>query len=269
MKGIKNYPDGTSYATVDITEWQFTFRINSYIDLWQLGQKLEAFNSLGIAPEVTIPNLIDAQADDRFEKNQSFGLKLVCKFLNGFDAKYIIYRPHNPAIVKAMLDNCEIISDSEFVRIVLDRLSNDGQYADILMSADAGGFKPLMKIADDIGWEHKTVSASKSRKYENGESVLITKLPEENLTGRDILIIDDLCIYGGTFKALSKKLREANCGKLYLAVSHMTVQNLGKDPVTNYFDKVFTTDSKFDYYASLVNGNIGDQPSNLEVITSL
>ena len=27
-------------------------------------------------------------------------------------------------------------------------------------------------------------------------------------------------------------------GKLYLAVSHMTVQNLGQDPVTNYLIKL-------------------------------
>ena len=28
----------------------------------------------------------------------------------------------------------------------------------------------------------------------------------------------------------------------------MTVQNLGSDPVIGYFDKVFTTNSKYDYY---------------------
>ena len=48
----------------------------------------------------------------------------------------------------------------------------------------------------------------------------------------------------------------------------MTVQNLGEDPVTNYFDKVFTTNSKFNSYYfesgedKLPNKNL----KNLEII---
>ena len=52
----------------------------------------------------------------------------------------------------------------------------------------------------------------------------------------------------------------------------MTVQNLGEDPVTNYFDKVFTTNSKYDWYWNNTNESIdlfadrSKQPSNLEII---
>ena len=91
--------------------------------------------------------------------------------------------------------------------------------------------------------------------------------------GKDIIIIDDICVYGGTFKGLSKLIRETGFeGKLYLAVSHMTVQNLGEDPVTNYFDKVFTTNSKFDKYCygekheSFENKDYLGIPQNLEII---
>lgn len=90
--------------------------------------------------------------------------------------------------------------------------------------------------------------ASKMRKYEDNKSKLTQVIDRQDFEGKDILILDDISIFGGTFKGLSKILRERNCGKLYLAVSHMTVQDLGEDPVTNYFDKVFTTNSKFDEY---------------------
>lgn len=40
------------------------------------------------------------------------------------------------------------------------------------------------------------------------------------------------------------------------------VQNLGKDPVTNYFDKVFITNSKYDKY--FYEDKI--IPNNLEII---
>jgi len=49
----------------------------------------------------------------------------------------------------------------------------------------------------------------------------------------------------------------------------MTVQNLGEDPVTDYFDKVFTTNSKYDkYYCNEgEDGFIGKTNArNLEII---
>jgi phosphoribosylpyrophosphate synthetase len=119
----------------------------------------------------------------------------------------------------------------------------------ILMSSDAGGYKPLMNLCNKIGWEGSTYSASKARVPCGEDGMKILQFVErKDFKGKDILIVDDICVYGGTFKGLSQILRESNCGKLYLAVSHMTVQNLGEDPVIGYFDKVFTTNSKYDKY---------------------
>jgi len=185
------------------------------------------------------------------------------------------------------MDNVEIIDNSHFIKSVLynelapgpgfpnpDLLDNI-----ILMSSDAGGFKPLMKLCDKIQWQGETESASKSRQYIKNEQRAISKpintitpvsyskltqrINRQDFEGKDILIIDDICVYGGTFKGLSKLLKDRNCGKLYLAVSHMTVQNLGVDSVTDYFDKVFTTNSKFDNYYT---GKVLSQPNNLEII---
>ena len=130
------------------------------------------------------------------------------------------------------------------------------------MSSDAGGFKPLMKLCDKIQWGGETYSASKAR-TKDGMKQLIDR---QDFNKKDILIIDDISVYGGTFKGLSRMLSIRNCGKLYLAVSHITMQDLGEDPVTNYFDKVFTTNSKYDEYVSEDMGERLVQPKNLEII---
>ena len=113
-------------------------------------------------------------------------------------------------------------------------------------------------------------SASKSRKYVNGKSELTQVLDRDDFKGKDILIIDDICVYGGTFKGLAKMLDERNCGKLFLAVSHMTVLELGKDSVGNYFDRVFTTNSKYNEYLhygrSVSSVKKTEQPKNLEIL---
>lgn len=264
---IKKYPDGTSYAVIpahiDLAEEEscFTYRVNSYEDLWHLGQLLEAFNHKGIVPNVTIPNLIDAQADRRFGSMgvQSSGLKMVCDFLNQFDAIYQVYHPHNPEVLESLLGSkVEIFSNTLYINNVIGKVNKNNL---ILMSADAGGFKPLIKLCDQLNWKGDTYSASKARDPKTGK--LTQLIDREDFGGKDILIVDDICVYGGTFKGLSKLLRERNCGKLYLAVSHMTIQHLGKDPVTNYFDKVFTTNSKFNHY--YCEGGL-KYPENLEII---
>ena len=272
MFAINKYPDGTSYAVVHPIQ-EFTFKINSYEDLWHLNQVIDAQNNLGITPTVTIPNLIDAQADRRFSDNQSSGLKLVCKLLNSMKANFKVFHPHNPEVVEALLDRVEIIDNRIFVQSVFDYLTrktnNVNSVYDNLMlfSSDAGGFKPLIKLADKLNWRGEVYGASKSRKYEDNKTKLIQIIDRQDFQGKDILIIDDICVYGGTFVGLAKMLRERNCGKLYLAVSHITVENPNPE-LFSLFDEIFTTNSKFEELFSIVHKDKGgaSKAKNLHII---
>ena len=280
---VNKYPDGTSYVN-SVELGQQVFRINSYEDLWHLNQFVDAFHSAyskphtRVRPNIFIPNLIDAQADRRFNRGESSGLKLVCEFLNGLEANFKIFHPHNAEVVEALMDNVEIEDNTSFIIKVIQSINSEHPYLPIsknmkgipenliLMSSDAGGFKPLMKLCGNIKWTGDTYSAAKARLT---DGTMLQNVGKKDFGGKDVLIVDDICVYGGTFKGLSKLLRERNVGKLYLAVSHMTIQNLGNDPVTNYFDKVFTTNSKFDSYYTIkskVNVTQLPQPKNLEII---
>ena len=68
------------------------------------------------------------------------------------------------------------------------------------------------------------------------------------------------------YEKMYKMLKERNCGKIYLAVSHITVQNLGDDAITNYFDMVYTTNSKFSRYWDNTDRSFSVK-NNLEIIT--
>lgn len=278
---IKNYPDGTSFVTIP-EEWEdthqkITFRVNSYEDLWHLIQLCEVLTYNRCKAVITIPNLLDAQADRRFSSNQSSGLYCITDVLNDFDdIEFKVFHPHNPEVVEASMCKVDIIDNFGFIEKVL----NDYFHMDanphpkdfpkeawddfILMSSDSGGFKPLMKLCDQLNWQGETYSASKAR-TKDGMKQLVDR---EDFNGKDILVVDDISVFGGTFKGLSKLLKERNCGKLYLAVSHMTVQDLGVDPVTNYFDRVYTTNSKFEeyHYRNNFNETVTSTPENLEII---
>jgi len=278
---LTKYPDGTSYINSPIMG-QTTFKLNSYEDLWHLNQFVDAFkDEYTSKPTILIPNLLDAQADRRFNKGESSGLKLVCNFLNNMDANFKIFHPHNPEVVEALVDNVKIVDNTYFIKEVLSELycnkanikRDEGLFYHtnldnlILASSDAGGFKPLMKLCEKLDWKGETFSASKSRKYSDGETKLTQSVGLQDFEGKDILIVDDICVYGGTFKGLANLFRERNCGKLYLAISHLTIENhKGNDHVFKYFDKVFTSNSKFDSYwiEDKKGGYI--KPDNLRVV---
>ena len=267
---IKSYPDNTKYVIVKKITNNLTFRLNTYEDLWILNQIHDVVKKANWKVTVTISNLIDAQADRRFDIAQPFGLKLVLEFLKGMENfDYKIFHPHNPEVVEAILDDrVEIIDNHDFIKDVFFHISNYKSFMDfvkkgesfvysnakgiqipnnlVVLLPDGGAYKWGVKLMDKLGFNGDVVAASKNRQYVDGKSKLVQQLPDYDFKGKDILIIDDICVYGGTFKGLAKMLNERNCGKLFLAVSHMTVLELGEDSVGNYFDEVFTTNSKFE-----------------------
>ena len=261
IKKVK-YPDRSSYVVVEDFPPHLEFRINTYEDLWTLTQIKDVYDHNNRPLSVTIPCLLDAQADRRFASNQPHSLKLLLRHLNSLQFEDIeVFHPHNAEIVEAMLDNVTILDNSSFILDVLEDIYDVKRiiYFDrgvvtkehlsmpidnlVLMSSDAGGFKPLMKLVDKIGWQGETFSASKARKYEDGKSSLIQQIDRQDFQGKDILIIDDICVKGGTFVGLAKMLKERNCGNLYLAVSHMTVLDFNEE-LTLLYDAVLTTNSK-------------------------
>ena len=267
------YPDGTFYPILNEFPKEFTFRINSYSDLWLLKQIKDVYDHNSKNAIVTIPNLLDAQADRRFNSNESANLKLVLKELNSMNWEMLkIFHPHNSEIVEAIIDKVEIIDNSEFIKKVILSIEGSG-YTDfnfykclledkvILASTDAGGFKPLMKLVDKISWKGETFSASKSRKFEDGVSKLIQHVDKNDFGGKSIILIDDICVKGGTFLGLSKLFKARNIKNIYLAVSHITVDK-PNHLLWESFDKVFTTNSKKTFYFNEFNLI----PTNLEII---
>ena len=123
---VLSYPDGSKYVKVYNINNDLTFKINSYEDLWILNQIHDVVKSKNRYVTVTIHNLIDAQADRRFNSDESSGLKLVCNFLNGLsNFNYKIFHPHNQEVVEALLDRVEIIDNFEFIKEVLNDIYLD------------------------------------------------------------------------------------------------------------------------------------------------
>lgn len=239
----RKYPDGGTYAVVsDFSDPVIREHINTYEDLFFIKSLKDVCDYNNIEVDLFIPCMFQQQHDRRFNNNESFELKIVCDFINSCNFRRVyVYHPHSD-VTAALLHRSEVIDNRLFINSVLDKIESDNL---ILMSSDAGGFKPLVKLADSLNWKGEIESAVKSR------DPLTHKLTQQVSTmdfkGKDVLIVDDICVYGGTFVGLGKILKERNVGNTYLACSHTTIKAPSSE-LEKYFNRVFTTNSKFEQY---------------------
>jgi ribose-phosphate pyrophosphokinase len=251
---ITTYPDGGQYATithtsanVDILNEKLVYRINNYTDLFMLKSIKDAWDNLKRCPlHLTIPCMFQQQHDRRFNIDESYELKLVCEFINSCNFESVsIFHPHNESAISMALNNVKYLSVNYYYANIFKSLEEKFKvFVDnkpILLSTDAGSFKWVNKIAERF--ELDLYAANKMREKDK----LTQSIDCQDFKGRDIIVCDDLCVYGGTFVGLAKMLKERNCGKLFLIVSHMTVKNPNKE-LENLYDAVYATNSKYDEY---------------------
>ena len=181
------------------------------------------------------------QDDRRFKTEESFGLKVISNFINSMKwDKVEIFHPHSDKV--EFIDNCIITSNQSFVEDVILDINSYKEYFDLKpywIIPDSGAFKTQFKQIENIEYPN-FITCMKSRNHETGD--IETVVNTDNLLGRDCFIVDDICLGGRTFIQIAQKLREKNCGKLYLIVSH-GVFNQGIEHLLEHFDYIYTTDS--------------------------
>ena len=179
------------------------------------------------------------QDDRRFKTEESFGLKVISNFINTMKwDKVEIFHPHSDKV--EFIDNCIITSNQSFVEdAILDVRSYTFNRFPYWVIPDSGAFKTQFKQIENIEYPN-FITCMKSRNHETGGIETVVNVGD--LSGQACFIVDDICLGGRTFIQIAQKLREKNCGKLYLIVSH-GVFNQGIEHLLEHFDYIYTTDS--------------------------
>ena len=181
------------------------------------------------------PNARMDRVKDRF--NESFTLKKFCELLDdmNFD-RIFVFDPHSQAI-KLLIDD-EVFGLCTVHEIVFnkvkERLNNDF----ILFYPDEGARKRY-------DYKMPSLCGFKNRDWETGKILDLEVVGNKDLVkGRDVLIMDDISSYGGTFLHSAKKLKELGAKDVYLFVSHCENSILeGELYKSGLIKKVFTTNS--------------------------
>ncbi len=208
------YPDSQLNVQIDENDKTGIIkqRINSYTDLFELTSKVEVIKHNQIELNTLfIPCLFGQRSDRRFNENESFGLKIVCDFINQMGFKRVEILDTHSDVSLALINNSVKISSFNYVQEVCNEITKENL---VLISPDAGAYKKVFKYGEDLNLP--VIAANKFRDIQGNITLNILG----DVKDKDCLIVDDICDGGYTFLLLGEKLKELGAKKVYLYISH-------------------------------------------------
>ena len=219
-----------------------TTRIQSSKDLMMLLLATDALKRSGIEQiHLLLPYLPFARQDRVMVPGEPLSVKVIADLLNLQGYKSVSIFDAHSEVSLALIDRSKSISNHDFAKKALE-----GKTEYLICSPDAGAYKKIFKLCQAIGYPDEIVLCNKIRDVSNGQIKKIT-VDREDLQGKDVYIVDDICDGGGTFVALAQALKSRNCGKIFLLVSH-GIFSKGFD-VLSEIEHIYTTDSFKDFEA--------------------
>jgi len=173
---------------------------------------------------------------DRKIKGYCFTLKHFCNFINSLNFDRVkIYDPHS-IITTALINRVEEISLQPGLEKIISC-----ENPDYIFYPDNGAVKKYSEIFNlsmpvFFGNKKRDLSTGKILKYE------LVNAPD--ISGKTILIIDDICVGGRTFAEAGSALKEAGAARVVLYVTHLEKAiEKGELLKTDYVDKIYTLDT--------------------------
>lgn len=269
------YPDGQISAIwnkdiVTSDEFLIKERINSYEDLFYIEAIADTIDNnilkTGGTTKYTlfIPCMFGQRSDRRFESFQSFDLKLITDIINKCNfGKVQVFDPHSDVSL-ALINRSEKVSSFDHVKKAVDDIRqfkmNWPQEDLILVSPDAGAYKKVFEYGEKLNLP--VMGAMKHRDKTGKVDLLFS----QDVTGKDCLIVDDLCDGGYTFELLGKALKDHGARKVYLYVSHGLFSK-GYAKLYEVIDHIYCTNSVKDVDKSFGLPRTSDDLSKFEIVS--
>lgn len=205
-----------------------------------------------------IPYLLGARSDRNFDTSrirQTHYLKnVVAPIINGLGFHAVRIQDAHSDVTEALIDNYEPTTRlKNLLNIAIEEQDVHGNSIDLnIIAPDAGASKRVWETTTNVMRNYnkrwwpgfKIVQAEKHRDVATG-NITSTNVPVQDFKKQNCYIVDDLCDGGGTFIELAKVLKERNCGRIFLIVSH-GIFSKGLEPFKGLIDGIYTTNSYSD-----------------------
>lgn len=251
---ISSFPDGTplikkdlhTQLSMDVVDIIWTFE--SMAELPTVIMIANDAKGRGAPIQLFMPYVPNARMDRAYRGEDVFTLKWFANEINkcGF-SRVVVFDVHSD-VAPALINHCEVHTP---INEICEIIKNTDP--DVIYFPDAGAMK---RYEDTVHWalkhtgsDSRIIHGDKKREWETGK-ILGLDIVGEVKPGEKILMIDDICSYGGTMYYSAKKLKELGAGDIDMYVSHCENSILDKERGHLFDDpdlihRVYTTDSIF------------------------
>jgi ribose-phosphate pyrophosphokinase len=240
----KNFPDNSlllKLETTDLSYGKITIDwfyendselftlicIKRYLD--------DNFNKKGVY--LNMPYIPHARMDRVKNKEDVFTLKYFCEVINSLNFSAVYVRDAHSNVSLALLDRVLNFDVTFYIgkAVVLSG-------ANAIFYPDEGAMK---RYSDQS--ELPYAFGMKKRDWKTGKIEGLDIINTDNIVGKDVLIVDDICSRGGTFYHSAKALKAAGAKSVSLYVTHCEETiTLGELAASDgLVDHVYTTRSIF------------------------
>ena len=204
-----------------------------------------------------MPYIPHARMDRVKSDEDVFTLKYFAEVINSLNFKIVWVRDAHSNVSLALIDNVIDTGVEAYIRKAAELAG-----ADAMFYPDEGAMK---RYSDNS--EKPYAFGMKKRDWKTGQILGLDIINAENIVGKDVLIVDDICSRGGTFYHSAKALKAAGAKSVSLYVTHLEeTVTLGELAASDgLVDHIYTTESIFP--AKLCESNHGYDPYWAEWIT--
>lgn len=189
-----------------------------------------------------MPYIPNARQDRVKNKEDVFTLKYFAKLINSLGYREVRVLDAHSSVSTALIDRVKNISPADYIERVIRNIEQKTKSTPLMFYPDEGAGKRYSGMITA-----PYCFGIKKRDWETGEiKGLDVAGQTELIKGKDILMVDDICSYGGTFLFSAERLREMGAKSIYIFVSHCENSVLnGRLLSSGLITKIFTTDSIF------------------------
>ena len=243
---VGHFPDGTQsiefsdaqpYYSTNEVEWFYdsdeeVFTLMCVVDMIRRISKNSRIN-------LWIPYLPNARMDRIKEEKQNFSLKVFANFINSLNFDRVMTYNVHSNVSEALIDKVINIDPNFDVDAVISDYKPD-----VIYFPDEGACKRYVDLDSVKKSGLPVIFGIKKRDFATGKILGLDVVSDTDLTGKKVLIVDDICSAGGTFKFSAMKLKELGASDVALYISHCedNIQN-GDLLKTDLVSKIYTTDS--------------------------
>ncbi|MBE6861660.1 MAG: ribose-phosphate pyrophosphokinase [Ruminococcus sp.] len=250
-----SFPDGTllvkyapekecGYAEID---WYYE-NDRELITLMYLTKHLNAHGISRI--RLFMPYIPNARQDRVKSDEDVFTLKYFAQVINSLNFESVTVLDPHSTVSEALIDRLVIQSPKENVRRVISEITQNEGAEPFMFYPDEGASKRysgMVTLPYGFGIKKRDWKTGKILGLDVSGSV-------EQIKGKSVLIVDDICSKGGTFLFSARKLKELGAGNIYLYISHCEKTILSGELIeSGLIKKIYTTDSICNFSHELIN----------------